>query len=612
MAGFGETTKNRLTQHPSVTSDCGLRYLTLILRPQEWIHRRVDLFRFRSMYRLHQHTNIDFTVPLLAPQADRETSQPTDTVPHSYPARAGAHVPSAGVAYLPLMQIHKAPLVGFQLADASHADVCLITARQSRTLSCAGLLALADRQLELSGSESMLTDLGLLCEESRHIDFVFEQSDLTGSGEVGHKSDPQTPLVTADVLQLLPVSNGRVGELRNVQRALIRIVTEDADVAQKDVDRFRNAQPLSLEAALWKSEAFRFFLPILATSYFLTVALEGCNLGSRTVVEVDFERISKGSSHRAASPLAGKSINELGIGALLRDVVWKTFLRDWSLRKLEDLSWRPMSITQEAHGATAVESYHVEVEAPAGLKVVRMKWKITPPRGANWDHPDKTPLEHAKERIETELGVRPVDCYPNAATHGEHSIGHSAIRTVPPGYSVIFNWMLAPLATGWLFVALLASSLIFVVQILLSSARLGVRMTGYVAEPAEELDALVAANPDVLLQNRTALVLGLIALGVTALLRSGEHPLTKRLLIVPRGAFIVIVTGLLLSNTDHFVDFSLRDAWLRVLLVLSAIGWLLIFGSWLNSVGPIRMLRRRRLRRRTEQPIDDLWEASLL
>lgn len=612
MVEIGDSNKHRLAKHPPITAETGLRYLTLILRPQEWIHRRVDLYRFRSMYRLHQHTNIDFTVPLLAPQAKLPKSSTAEQEQESSPTRLEERVPSPVVAYLPLMQIHKAPLVGFQLADASHADICLITARQSRTLSCVGLLALADRQLGLGGSKSMLTDLGQLCEDARHIDFVLQPSDLVDTSELERTSNSPASQMADDVLQLLPIGDGRVGELRNLQRALIQIVTEDADVAQKVLDRFRNAKTASLEAALWKSESFQFFLPILASSYFLTVALDECSLGTRSVVEVDFERISKGSSHRASSPLAGSSIKKLRVGARLRDVVWSTFLRDWSIRKLEDLSWRPMSITQEAHGATAVESFHVEVEAPAGLKVVGMKWKITPPRSRDSEHPDKSPLVIAQERVKSDLGVRPVDCYPNAATHGEHSIGHSVIRTVPSGYSVMFSWRLAPLATGWLFVALLASSLIFVVQILLTSARLGVQISGNIISPVEELGVLAVAPPGVLLQNRTALVLGLIALGVTALLRSGEHPLTKRLLIVPRGAFIVIVTSLLVSNTDHFVGYSVRDGWLGLLLVLSAIGWLVIFGSWLTSVGPVRMLRRRRLRRSRVQPIDELWEASPL
>ena len=57
------------------------------------------------------------------------------------------------------------------------------------------------------------------------------------------------------------------------------------------------------------------------------------------------------------------------------------------------------------------------------------------------------------------------------------------------------------------------------------------------------------------MQNRGAFIIGVTALGLAALLRTGEHLLLKRLLFVPRVCVILITSSLLLSSLPLLVVF---------------------------------------------------------
>lgn len=589
-------------RHPEITRECGTRYLIVMSQSQEWIHRRVDSFTFRGMQRLHQHTSIDFSVPHAPPTPrvwslpegeDAGVVAPVKEEADGRPDGSTEEITSSRSYYLPLMQIRKAPLVGYQLCNAAHEDICLITARQSRTLSCVGLLALADAHLGLSGEFSLLSDLGRSCEEFAEVDFEFVATPRIDLPAEGSSGSPLTMVGAAS--QRLD----ELRELRELQASLVRIVTADTDVAMAEVAGFREKAP-PLKAKVWDTRAFQFLLPLLAESYFMTVALEKPLAGSRTVIEVDFERIIGSNRLRSPSPFATREIMNLGLKRWFTDLVWGSFIQPRIVAGLEDACLLPSHVSQEAHAAAAVESYHVELNAPAGMKIVGVKWKITPPQG-DWKHPDRSPVSRAEERIQKDLGERPIDCYPDFGSDGEHTIAHSVVRPVPPGYSVNFRWRIAPLATGWLMVAFITSTLVVLVQAAYASTRLG-------------LVSLAALDPDTdigqaALQNRTTLVLGLVALGLTALLRSGEHPLTKRSLMWPRIEVLVILGSFLATSIDLFVvDPPMPVEGTEVLILLSTAAWFLLGLSWMMSIGPFR--RRRRTWDRTKLA-RDYWEASL-
>jgi hypothetical protein len=220
-------------------------------------------------------------------------------------------------------------------------------------------------------------------------------------------------------------------------------------------------------------------------------------------------------------------------------------------------------------------------------------------------------LEKIKGRITSDLGPTPVFSKPFFGLEGEHGISHSVIRPVPLGYNIRFQWRVAPLATGWLLLAAILAVLAFMIQWLETSAssnyypgflpEIGSEVFGWILKKAS-LAGLDNSIAGVILQNRAGLIVGLVALAVGALVRSGEHALLRRLLLFPRMCIVIVTFGLLVSALPLLMNVAILQSayWILayVLLIMSALSGFFLAMSWFMAAGFGRLLRARRIYKR--------------
>lgn len=97
-----------------------LRIALLALRPDAWIHRRVDEITYLDDRSIRRRISVDLTVP-----------------------RGNATARADAVMYLPIAQFAKEPLTRFDFADTAGESIPMLTAQQNGALSVAMLRALA-------------------------------------------------------------------------------------------------------------------------------------------------------------------------------------------------------------------------------------------------------------------------------------------------------------------------------------------------------------------------------------------------------------------------------------------------------------------------------------
>jgi hypothetical protein len=108
-----------LTTADDVSPDMALDVAELLLRPESWIHRRVERVVYVDIGAVHRRISIDFDVP----------DGPVD----------------AGVLYLPIALFEKRKLRNFSLIDATSRALPMLTAEENGMISEAVLAALARR-----------------------------------------------------------------------------------------------------------------------------------------------------------------------------------------------------------------------------------------------------------------------------------------------------------------------------------------------------------------------------------------------------------------------------------------------------------------------------------
>lgn len=492
------------------------------MRAQRWIHRRVDTLEFTDTDSVHLNCSIDLTPPTNAPTFILPSRRESFTI-------------------LPVLQVRKQPLVNFDLCDESGAAIPHLTARQSRTLAARGMLELGDL---------ILREMGLPHGISRAL--------------LGGEEDEYDPLVDRRVDLTLPISQPDPARTairrahREVQRMVIDLVAGDSELGAAALAWFESADgtevPTSADAygaTLWKSTAYKVFLRRLAAHYFLSVVLATSpDIQGRRVIRASFDLPRDESHLYNKTPMRGRGFRSWS------KLVARPLVRDM----FEVLALSPVSVAMNASQAVDAESYHVEFVAPHGLKIIDADWFIGPP-------PAKGTGESPAERVRRELGEKPVSVSPDIrARDVEPDRVNTAIVSVPLFYTVYLRWRLAPSALSWIS---MATPVAFVATALHGIFVLGVTrahsMASWVPQwiSDEAGWALGGAESGVtthgtelagsLAQNRTALILAVIAVAVALLVRSGEPAITKRVLIGPRVFVTAIICFLIVAAAPLWV-----------------------------------------------------------
>jgi len=587
-----------------------LKYLNCILRAQRWVHRRVDRVALVDSDVLVQNTSLDLTPPV----------EPPTFFLDAYPD---------AMVILPVMQITKRPLVHFDLRNEGNESVPLLTARQSRTLATLGMLVLADRVLEeayqegclsynVPGDDGEAADDGYSLNEDVRVDLDLENRPLARAA-------------------LAPEA---ARAYRFVQQRIVDLVAEDADTGNAALDWFeytsrgRNVEPgLEAEMAvlLWGSDPFRIYLRRLAGHYYLSpvlpLATESGN--RRRILKVQFERPARGGHLGNRTPTREIGIKSWSVNVGLQ------ILRDF----LERFGMVPISVVYEAHQAVDCESYHVEFTAPTGLKIVDLDWFLSPLTNSDGK------ISSAEAQILKDLGKHPVAATPDIRRDNvEPARVNSTIHPIPLFYGLHVRWRLAASALAWISVAVPVAAAAVVLHAALA---LGTVQAGSLPDwvpnsiRADAGWALAATTPtecgaaplencraadstgiatggssfDALAQNRAALILGVIAVAVALLARTGEPPVTRRLLLFPRlstGAIMLflVVAAAPLWMTSHDLLTSAAPI-VHVapkLLVVSCILLLALFVTWGSAIGCVR--RPRRYLRDKKSRYNEYWSAA--
>lgn len=589
----------------------GMAYLHYILRAQRWTHRRVDVMTFPPDHdSWSQHTSIDFT-PVARPLP------PITTV-------AGQqHV------LLPFLQVYKRPLIGFDFKDSNGADVPLLTARQSRTLASLGLLALGDSVLRKSNQG------GGLCINYPPTEY--------GSYQVN--TDPRCDL------DLPPLAASSAMDARQVlinvhaQRLLVDLVAGDEEEGAKALRELEKGQS-AVTRTLWERRAFRVYARRLAQQYYLTgvfpiratpepgpepasggeAAPDGAlsTLGlPRQVVKFDIcQRVMDSRVlSRDPSPV-------VPAGGWTRVAQWARRVPGTLTIKLASkAALVPARLDMSLHHAEAVESYHLELSAPAGMKFVDFVWHFQPPNPGPGSLPGsvarttKSALEirmQVADQVRHDL-VPPVASRPwdtgsgspvvvtpdlrNAGTSIEVVRLHTHVNRVPLGYNIGATARMVPATTGSLIMTMGFATLALILQVLLTlhwaaASDLPIPFRGGLEEIAQALGT-GRGTYDSYVQNRATLLLALVALAAALLVRSGEHPLTKGVLAFTRTCLVALFVGLVVSGAGMFLSPAQTGA-LRLpvvapaLLSVSIVCWCCIqWVFWVTSWGVARRIARR-------------------
>lgn len=583
-------------------------YLYCALRAQRWVHRRVDALSFIGLSRVSQRTSLDFSVPREAPQY----------------AISGTRV-----NVLPLIPVEKVPLVGLDLSDDQGQDIPILTSRQNSSISVLGMLSLGDVVLEQAGLPAGL-----------QYDYAAAGYSINGDRRV----NLEFPTAADDDLATPAEWQA---ELREVQQAIVDLVAGDSELGVRRRTEFETADPevAPLFAALWKRPAYRPFLRRLAVTYYLAVVLSPESRQPRRVVKFQLER-RRSKARLSNVPLPDtRRLAQVRTRRFWGDVL--VLLWEAGRALAERLGVSPVSVVTETNAAQDCESYHLELEAPRGLKIMDAQWWLRPPG-------KPTSVREAERRVIEDLGPRPVEVSGALAAGQEQARAHTIVRTLPLGYNVFCRWQMVPTANSWLLMAVPVTALAVAIQsyLVFGSPFLAPDDTSSLPAPANTLPAgglvstLVAgqgtvggtggsgaggsgaagalADPGSLLQNRMTLVLGVIAIATTVLLRSGENPLTKRLLLLPRVATVGLIGSLLISSLVLVLDPG-RDAealhrvqhaghWLfgASVLALVAVTWCEVLAGGVVRKSVRRYADRRRRSERETGPDRRYWTVWVL
>lgn len=594
-----------------------LNYLYCMLRAQRWVHRRVDRLSFIDSAVMVQNTSLDFTPPLAPPtfNLDSETA----------------------ITVLPLMQVRKAPLVHFDLRDETGAPVPLLTARQSRTLASHGMLVLADRVLRKAGVEGGL---------SRDLQVQLVDGENPWYSPNG---DPRVDLGLVDVtIDAGSQALDGFHAYADTQRRIVDLVAGGLAEGKEALKWFERPLGLAtrvdvltetLRDVLWASAPYRTYLRRLAEHYYVSPVMASPESAGRRrrVFKVQFERPRRRGSLENSSPKRGRSwLRRVG-GPIVK-------------RPLETLGMVATTIGHEANQAVDCESYHVEFVAPAGLKVIDVDWFIFPSgrsgRAGDADRVEGggTSEEQAAEslserrrrvlenrvlenRVLKDLSATPVVVAPDIRRQDvEPGRVNTAIHPVPLYYGLHLCWRLAASALSWISLALpVAAMAIFLHWVLAFGLTRPEDTPGWVpgwarpiadrvpasgalpASRGEKISEKISSVAEgssggqlavALAQNRVALLLGIVAIAVALLVRNGEPPATKRLLVSPRLCVAGILALLMVAGAPLWVTSQTLEAtWLApaswFTLPISICLLVVIFGVWLTAVGPVRRVRRR-------------------
>jgi len=141
--------------------------LQLLIRMQQWVHRRVESVVFQDGQSITRKVSIDFTVPEQAPVV-----------------RAGRDMP---VRLVPLAVMRKKTLVNFDLRDEEGRAVPHLELRQNQMLSATLLLAWAEECLQERPGPALERDLRAIVagdEQSRAAAYHRMRHAFWGDGDV--------------------------------------------------------------------------------------------------------------------------------------------------------------------------------------------------------------------------------------------------------------------------------------------------------------------------------------------------------------------------------------------------------------------------------------------
>jgi hypothetical protein len=504
------------------------------------------------------------------------------------------------------MQAKKQALVSFDIRDDANSEIPILTAIQTRTLASIALLSLADIVLNLRDTRLSLTS-------------------RLGRPLKGFDQWPYNATTMKFIKSRCDQREPQVMLLQNLQESLLTLVVGNRRQGAVQVKKFIDAPSGTLRHRLWETRYFRVYLRQLAEHFYLTAAFnpEMLESGTRRVVKIQCEHVlTKGRKTQAnrvnrsirnyikrKPPDSNVSSEERKsrfhrASKFIHDIVWDDVLRPFIVSGLQSLCLWPFSILQEAHAASASESFHIEVLAPTGTKIVGMRTFIRPPSGPT---DGTTPFIESETRnagkiVRKQLGNTPVHVRPDLQSEGEHTVGHSVIRKpVPLGYSLLFQWRLAPVATGWLLMAVTVCVLAFVSQLLIAATTLPPPGTPELVDRFLKFIQSFMSRDANFAQNRAALVVGVAALATAALVRQNEHSLTKRMLLFPRLCVVFVNVCLLISAVQLLLGNPFPAGfWTTslVLLAISGLGLLFLIISLLCAIGvlrrPIRRIRHHR------------------
>jgi hypothetical protein len=579
----------------------GLRYLYCLLNSQQWVHRRVDTLTFNGLAHVSQRTSLDLSIPFKPPV---------------YRLLDGEEY-----VVLPSAQVGKDPLIDFDIQDSDGVHLPLLTDRQNCTITVLGILHLAAETLEKNSLGPHLTQ-----------DF----SAAGGDRAFSINKDRSTYL---ELPSYAPTPDGQgesstALECAEVQEVIVRMITGTAEDGRRGVLDFERAQAGTLRGVLWGQLTLRIYLRRLAENAYMAAAMP-IRSPHRRVINYSLERRRAPGHLRIGGSLLGREIRDLVRAVLWRDVAGRC--GHFGRTTLERLGLIPLSVLTDVSAAQDCASYHLEVDTPRGLKITDLHWFICPPGGregtpAGLNHGERRiraadEREQMRKRIVAELGEDPIRVTPDVRRGHEHDRIHTTIADVPLGYNLSCRLRMAPVAGGWLLLAvpttLMAVGLIVLVlgsqgtaadNPLTALPWIGHRLNAWATSLRLHDEAANDETAGALLQNRMTLLLGVFVLAGTVLLNSGENPLPRRLLLFPRLAtFCVLLTLLVCSSFLVVVPNSVPGHAAGVgvatgLALASMVSALAVICAELVAIGVVRTSVRR-LRRMIGKPDDQYWKV---
>lgn len=661
-----------------------LNYLYCAIRSQQWMHRRVDTLSLVTASLFAQRTSLDFTIPPGAPRYYHEDIGEFRVLP-IFQARKepllnfdikddeGRDIPiltAAQTATLSLLG-----MLSYTQRLFMHLSDIVRTHRngdgiQSR-LESIGLQEMVGPELAARARDcaaAMFFDhewvhedpercrYGINNDEGHHVRFPRQGLHLRGSRDAAA-----------------------------IQEALGQIITGKHEAGLTALGVFEcqcTSEDHVLIHLLWRVAPYRAFLRRFAEVYFVSAVLAMGAPRSEALLEVGGRSANRSliarligrvmgrhdlegrARDRAASSVKLSHTHQDGLQrrvvtfALDREatttrlrnrmkralpdqkvvVPFKDRVRRWgesaiyipARRLTERLGLASLTIYTDAAVAQDCSSYHLEFNAPPGLKITDMTWWVLPvglPPVKPTNNRSSGPAEAGRvpgggaagpggpdgRRLGPGFAEGPGKDSPTSLViqtspdfaGGQTSIrGHTTISQVGLGYNLACQIRLRALALGWLLMANIVALTLAALLTALSSDLLASQ-----GAPDGNIEAAVY-------QNRMTLAIAVVALAGTLLLRTGEHALTKRYLMASRLSIVLLLSTALSvtlrlavlrykqmfvpvpawgvpADLGQVLHLSWRDTvnTLLLLVVISCCAALAV--AQIIAMGPYRALRRR-------------------